>query len=55
MTALYPDQDILNAAVCEKIGHIFLKLSEANKAYGEAAEALAELPPKCHHNTTCYF
>ena len=28
---------------CEKIGHIFLKLSEANKAYGEAAEALAEL------------
>ena len=29
--------------MCEKIGHIFLKLSEANKAYGEAAEALAEL------------
>ena len=28
---------------CEKIGHIFLKLSEANKAYGEAAEALVEL------------
>ena len=43
MTARYPDQDILNATVCEKIGHIFLKLSEANKAYRGAAEALAEL------------
>ena len=43
MTARYPDQDVLNATMCEKIGHIFLKLSEANKAYGEAAEALVEL------------
>ena len=43
MTAQYPDQDLLNAMLCEKIGHIFLKLSEANKAYGEAAEALAEI------------
>ena len=43
MTAQYPDQDLPNAVVCEKIGHIFLKLSEANKAYGEAAEALAEI------------
>ena len=43
MTAQYPDQDLLNAAVCEKIGHILLKLSEANKAYGEVAEALAEI------------
>ena len=43
MTARYPDQDLPNTAVCEKIGHIFLKLSEANKAYGEAAEALAEI------------
>ena len=43
MTAQYPDQDLPNAMVCEKIGHIFLKLSEANKAYGEAAEALAEI------------
>ena len=46
MTARYPDQDVPNAAVCEKIGHIFLKLSEANKAYGEAAEALAKLSTK---------
>ena len=43
MTARYPDQDLPKAVVCEKIGCIFLKLSEANKAYGEAAEALAEI------------
>ena len=30
-------------AVCEKIAYIFSKLSEASKAYGEAAEALAEV------------
>ena len=46
MTARYPDQDVPNAAMCEEIGHIFLKLSEANKAYGEAAEALVELSTK---------
>ena len=46
MTAKYPDQNVLNAAVCEKIGYIFLKLSEATKAYGEATEALAELSTK---------
>ena len=43
MTAQYPDQNVPNAAVCEQIGYIFLKLSEANKAYGEA---LAELSTK---------
>ena len=43
MTARYPDQDLLKGLVCEKIGRIFLKLSEANKAYGEVAEALAEI------------
>ena len=42
MTAKYPDQNVPNAAVCEKIGYIFLKLSEATKA----AEALAELSTK---------
>ena len=46
MTAKYPDQNVPNAAICEKIGYIFLKLSEATKAYGEAAEALAELSAK---------
>ena len=43
MTARHPDQDLLNTVMCEKIGHIFLKLSEANKAYGQAAEALVEI------------
>ena len=43
MAAQNPDQDLPNATLCEKIGHIFLKLSEANKAYGEAAEVLAEI------------
>ena len=46
MTARNPDQDVPNATVCEKIGHIFLKLSEVNKSYGEAAEALVELSTK---------
>ena len=46
MTAKYPDQNIPNAVICEKIRYIFLKLSEATKAYGEATEALAELSIK---------
>ena len=46
MTTQYPDQNVPNATMCEQIGYIFLKLSEANKAYGEAAEALAELSTK---------
>ena len=46
MTAKYPDQNVLNTAICEKIGYIFLKLSEATKAYGEATEALAEVSTK---------
>ena len=46
MTAKYPDQNVPNAAVCEEIGYIFLKLCKANKAYGKAAEALAELSTK---------
>ena len=43
MTARYPDQDLPNTVVCEKIGHIFLKLSETNKAYREVAETVAEI------------
>ena len=46
MTTKYPDQNIPGAAICEKIGYIFLKLSEVTKAYGEAAEALADLSTK---------
>ena len=41
--AKLPTQNVPNTAVCEKIGYIFSKLSEASKAYGEAAEALAEV------------
>ena len=36
-------QNVLNTAVCGKIAYIFSKLSEASKAYGEAAEALAQV------------
>ena len=47
MTAKYPDQNVPNAAVCEEIGNIFLKLSEANKAYGEAlAERSTKVSPE---------
>ena len=43
MLAKIPTQNVPNTAVCEKIGFIFSKLSEASKAYGEAAEALAQV------------
>ena len=43
MMAKIPTQNMPNTAVCEKIGYIFSKLSEASKAYGEAAEALAQV------------
>ena len=41
--AKLPTQNVPNTVVCGKIGYIFSKLSEASKAYGEAAEALAEV------------
>ena len=43
MLAKIPTQNVPNTAVCEKIGFIFSKLSETSKAYGEAAEALAQV------------
>ena len=43
MLAKIPTQNLPNAAVCKKIGFIFSKLSEASKAYSEAAEALAQV------------
>ena len=43
MTSQYPQQDLPDAAVCEKIGNMLSKLSTANEAYSEAAEGLAEL------------
>ena len=43
MLAKIPTQNVPNTAVCEKIGFIFSKLSEASKSYGEAAKALAQV------------
>ena len=43
MLAKIPTQNVPNTAVCEKIGFIFSKLSEASKAYGDTAEALAQV------------
>ena len=36
-------QSLPDSKVCEKIGKVFAKLSEANKAYAEAAKGLADL------------
>ena len=38
----FPSQSLLDSKVCEKIGEVFAKLSEANKAYAEAAKGLAD-------------
>ena len=38
-----PNQEILNTDVCKQISDVFFKLAEAHKAYGEAAQGLAEL------------
>ena len=43
MMAKHPSENVPNTAVCEKIRYIFSKLSDASKAYGEAADALAEV------------
>ena len=43
MMAKLPTQNVPNIAVCQKIAYIFSRLSDASKAYGEAAEALAEV------------
>ena len=38
-----PSQNILNNEVCTQIADVFFKLAQAHKAYGEAAEGIAEL------------
>ena len=47
MTAMFkercPSQNILDTKICKQISDVFFKLAEAHKAYGEAAEGLAEL------------
>ena len=38
-----PSQNVPDAEVCKQISDVFFKLAEAHKAYGEAAQNLAEL------------
>ena len=38
-----PGQEVPNTDTCKQISDVFLKLAEAHKAYGEAAQGLAEL------------
>ena len=38
-----PNQEVPNTDVCKQISDVFFKLVEAHKAYGEAAQGLAEL------------
>ena len=38
-----PSQKVLDTDVCKQISDVFFKLAEAHKAYGEAAQGIAEL------------
>ena len=38
-----PNQKVPNTDTCKQISDVFFKLAEAHKAYGEAAQGLAEL------------
>ena len=38
-----PNQEVPNTDVCKQISNVFFKLAEAHKAYGKAAQGLAEL------------
>ena len=46
MVSTYPSQKLPSMAVCKAIGDIFSKLSEAHKAYAEAADGLAQMSTK---------
>ena len=46
MVSTYPSQKLPSTAVCEAIGNIFSKLSQAHKAYAEAADGLAQMSTK---------
>ena len=46
MVSTYPSQKLPSTAVCEAIGDIFPKLSQAHKAYAEAADGLAQMSTK---------
>ena len=46
MVSTYPSQKLPSMAICEAISNIFSKLSEAHKAYAEAADGLAQMSTK---------
>ena len=46
MVSTYPSQMLPSTAICEAIGNIFSKLSQAHKSYAEAVEGLAQLSTK---------
>ena len=46
MVSTYPSQKLPSTAVCKAIGDIFSKLSQAHKAYAEAADGLAQMSTK---------
>ena len=46
MVSTYLSQKLPNTAVCKAISNIFSKLSEAHKAYAEAADWLAQMSTK---------
>ena len=46
MVSTYPSQKLPSTAICEAIGDIFSKLSQAHKAYAEAADGLAQMSMK---------
>ena len=46
MVSTYLSQKLPSTAICKAIGDIFSKLSEAHKAYAEAADGLAQMSTK---------
>ena len=46
MVSTYQSQKLPSMAICKAIGDIFSKLSEAHKAYAEAADGLAQMSMK---------
>ena len=46
LVSTYLSQELPSTAVCKTIGNIFSKLSEAHKAYAEAADGLAQMSTK---------
>ena len=46
MVSTYLSQKLPSTAICKAIGNIFSKLSQAHKAYVEAADGLAQMSTK---------